>query len=262
MSNLSRRSFVASVAAAAPLAIAGGAVPAAAVQVTDAPPDIGRKFHPDGRVRAFAGNTIVCHLDQQGARSAAFDALLDFYRQAPARGYMRKVTALPPSSYHMTIYGGATDADRRLGRWPVGVAPDATIEECNRIVAARLRGLDIASPDMIGMRIDGDDPGYDGNTLRLPLVPATEADAAALRVVRDRLADVLGTRATNHDRYAFHVTLGYLVSAFTTGERDRALADMRALKALVTARAGGVEVGRSEYCVFEDMFAFKRQFYL
>lgn len=76
------------------------------------PPDVGSKFDADGRVRPFAGNTVVCHLPQQGEHADAFEAMLDIYREAPSHPFMRKVALLPPSSYHMTVMGGANDTPR------------------------------------------------------------------------------------------------------------------------------------------------------
>src|SRR3546814_10770713 len=45
-------------------------------------------------------------------------ALLDIYREAPAHPFVRKITLLPPSSYHMTIFGGANDKPRERKSWP------------------------------------------------------------------------------------------------------------------------------------------------
>ena len=103
------------------------------------PPNVGVKFGRDGRVIPFPGNTIICHLDQQGDRAACFDALLDIYREAAGVPFMTKVTMLPPSSYHMTVFGAADDFNRRPGDWPNGVPLDMPIKECHRVVADRLR---------------------------------------------------------------------------------------------------------------------------
>src|SRR5690349_15028789 len=90
-------------------------------------PSGGHKFRPDGRVLPFPGSTIICHLPQQGASFEAFDAILDIYRELPDHAFSKKLGVLPPSSYHMTIIGTATDADRR---WPPYVPQQASIEEC------------------------------------------------------------------------------------------------------------------------------------
>ena len=58
------------------------------------PGDVGRKFEANGRVRPFAGNIIIAHLPQQGPGFAAFDRLLNIYRDLPVCAFARKVTSL------------------------------------------------------------------------------------------------------------------------------------------------------------------------
>lgn len=253
-----RREFFAVGGAAAMLA----AVPAIAKSAGQATRDAARKFFPDGRVHPFAGNTVVCHLDQQGPRSLPFDAMLDIYREIPGKSYADKLSLLPPSSYHVTLFGGATDANREPGQWPRGVLPTASIAECNRIVGERLREARITPLSKIRMTVDPTDSGYDENTLRMPLVPYDEGEAAKLGIFRDTLAEVVGVRSPNHENYQFHVTIGYLIRPFDRHELRDALADMAKWKDRMASTSPIIELGRPEYCIFDDMFAFKRQFFL
>lgn len=228
-----------------------------------APPDVGRKFFADGRVMPFAGNTIICHLPQQGDGAAPFHALLDIYRALPAHAFARKITTLPPSSYHMTVFGGANDKERQPGLWPSFVPLDTPIAECNRRMGERLRALRLgedAGP--YRMRIDLAEPPAGESPLTIRLLPADDGEAARLRRVRARLSDALGIRAPDQDRYRYHITLAYLIEWLTADEeRDfrRALANW---KDMLRVRAPVVTLGAPEYCTLEDMFAFDRQFYL
>jgi hypothetical protein len=253
-----RREFFAAGGAAALLA----AAPAMAKPAGKDERDATRKFFPDGRVHPFAGNTVVCHLDQQGPRSLPFDTMLDIYREMPVKSYANKVALLPPSSYHMTLFGGATDANRQPGQWPQGVPANASIAECNRIVGERLQQAKLASPSLIRMKVDVADSGYDGNTLRMPLVPYDDAEAAMLNALRDRMSEAVGVRSPTHEEYQFHITIGYLIRPFGRRELRDALADMGAWKARMASLSPVIEFGRPEYCTFDDMFAFKRQFFL
>lgn len=253
-----RREFFAAGSAAAMLA----AAPAIAKSAGQGTRDATRKFFPDGRVHPFAGNTVVCHLDQQGERSLPFDTMLDIYREVPGKSYADKLALLPPSSYHVTLFGGATDANREPGQWPRDVPANAPIAECNRIVGERLRKARIAPLSEIRMKVDRSDSGYDENTLRMPLVPYDEAEAEKLSIFRDRLAEVVGVRSPNHEQYQFHVTIGYLMRPFNRRELRDALADMAKWKARMASRSPVIELGKPEYCTFDDMFAFKRQFFL
>ncbi|MGC1302964.1 MAG: DUF1868 domain-containing protein, partial [Caulobacteraceae bacterium] len=253
----SRRDFM--LAAGLGLATAG---PADAAQKGVRPSDVGRKFQPDGRVRPFAGNTIISHLPQQGAGFAAFDQLLDIYRELPIRAFARKVTALPTSSYHMTIFGGANDQGRDREPWPEGVPIDAPIERCNAILAERLAGVRLGCDLPFRMVVDDCAPPPHVSPITLHLRPADAGEAAKLKQVRDRIADALKMRAPDHDRYRFHITIAYQIEWFTRAEQAEYEAALLRWRDGLTSAGAVFELGAPEYCVFEDMFAFQRRFAL
>lgn len=226
------------------------------------PPDVFSKFHPDGRPYPFAGNTIVCHLDQQGERSAAFDAFLDIYREVPTLPFARKVAWLPPSSYHTTIFGGANDRPRLKTSWPADLPLDLPIADCDRVLGERLKGfaLDCALP--IRLKVDLEQVQNPARPLTLLLLPVDAAEEAKLRDVRDRLSRLLAIRSPSHDAYRFHVSLGYPIAWFSGRETSAFQATWRRWVGAVAAKSPVIALGAPEYCVFEDMFAFHRQFYL
>ena len=256
--SIGRRAFVGGIAAAAATSRAYAAQSLAPA----VPPEISSKFAADGRVIPFRGNTVICHLPQQGPHASLFDALLDIYRTAPAYPFLRKVTLLPPSSYHMTVFSGANDGDRRAGYWPTSVAVDASIEQCNEFVAARLQGLALDVTLPIRMRVDLAAPIGDAWTLAMPRAPFDDREQERLRRLRDRLAEVLGLRAPMHDAYRFHTTLGYVVHPLSDDERTQFMSAVRAWREAVAKRVPIIELGAPEFCTFEDMFAFRRWFYL
>lgn len=238
-------------------------VPSAAMRRGDRPRDVGRKFHADGRVMPFAGNTIVCHLPQQGQGSEAFAALLDVYRDLPRHRFASKMTALPPSSYHMTVIGGANDKDRRWPLWPAGVPLDATMAECNAIVAERLRTVrlgDAAGP--YRMQVDMAEPAADELPLTLRLVPADAETRTRLGRARSALGEAMGIAVRQPDRYGFHITLGYTIDWLGAGENAAFRAALAGWTRDVAARAPVIALGAPEYCLLGDMFHFARQFYL
>lgn len=256
----SRRGFLGMTAGlATAAALPAWAFPAAdAVLTADGP----KKFLANGRVNSFRGNTVVCHLPQQGPESTAFDVLLDFYRVAPWRTFGRKVTLLPPSSYHMTLIGGATEFGRTEAKWPRGIPLDAPIEECNRIVGERIRLADFPPVFSIRMKIDAEDSGYDGNTLRIPLEPVNADESQRVEDLRAALARAIGIPVPAPGNYQFHITLGYVIERFNAAEQRSALAAMEEWKERLARRVPVLTLGIPEYCVFDDMFAFKRQFYI
>lgn len=226
------------------------------------PPPVGYKFTQDGRVKPFAGNTIICHLPQQGTGQPVFDHFLDIYRELPAMRFARKITALPPSSYHMTIFGGATDTGRRQDLWPRGLAADMPIGECSHILGERLKmaTFDCALP--LRMRIDEREPPDHDEPLVIDLVPVDEAENRKLRRLRDELSTLLGIRAPRHDSYQFHVTLAYQTAWFDDSEQREYEQMTRHMRQHLRREIGVMELGAPEYCTFKDMFAFNRQFHL
>lgn len=259
----SRRDVLATAGAmlAASASISAGAARAASPRPAY-PPDVGRKFSPDGRVLPFAGNTIICHVPQQGSGSETFDALLDIYRQLPGHAFGRKVTALPPSSYHMTIFGGANDGDRKPGLWPADLPLDLPMAECDRILGERLQAfqLDCALP--LRMRVNLDEPAASERPLTIRLLPVDAEEQRKLSRLRDRLADLLRIRAPGHDTYRFHITLGYLTRWLTPAEDADYRLALKAWREGLAKQHPVIELGAPEYCLLTDMFAFKRQFYL
>lgn len=236
------------------------AAPAAAEPVLAAVPrDVGRKFFANGQVRPFAGNTIIAHLPQQERGFPAFDAVLDIYRDKPLHDFSRKLSFLPASSYHMTIFGGPTDQGRDGGFWPKGVPIDAPMARCNEILADRLAEFRLGVDLPFRMKVDDRQPPGLASPITLHLAPAYEREAAKLRQVRDALAERLGLRAPDHDRYQFHVTIAYQIEAFTPAEQQAYAVAMAGWRAAVARKAPVIEIGAPEYCVFEDMFAFERR---
>jgi hypothetical protein len=220
------------------------------------------KFESDGRVRPYRGNTVICHFDQQGDDANTFHALLDIYRELPIQGFSSKYAILPPSSYHMTVFVGANDPERTPGLWPEGVPLDAPIETCNRILAERLRAHRVGAVAPIRMRVDQRPIARDTTALTIRLVPFDDAEELKLRRLRDQLSDILKIKAPTHGCYRFHTTLGYPIRPLEPREQAEFVSCLSRWHAMVAERVPGIVLGQPEYCTFEDMFAFDRQFYI
>lgn len=221
------------------------------------PLDIGRKFHADGAVRTFPGNTIVCHVASQTALIAGLDRLYDRLRQAAAA---HSYTLLPPSSWHMTLYVGICDQDRRAARWPKGLSLDAPMQEANSYVEERLQQTRFQGPSRFRMRVKHFWPLKDG--IVLGVEPVDDAENKAIRALRDDIAESVGMRLEGHDTYEFHITMAYFVGQ-PSDEEFTALSSLLAEELQRLCDSIPVfEVGPPEYCLFNDMFCFQRQFYI
>lgn len=221
------------------------------------PLDIGRKFHADGKVRTYPGSTIVCHIAAERALVERLNRLYDRLRVASAA---HAYTLLPPSSWHMTLFVGICDQDRRSDRWPAGIDLGAPLDEATTIIGDRLQRQPLGGQQRFRMRAARFAPLTDAIILRLE--PADAEDNAAIRGLRDRIADRIGMRLADHDDYIFHITIGYFVAELADAP-FLALAEILSEELTdMQATLPPFEVGPGEYCLFNDMFCFQRQFFL
>ncbi|MBA8879313.1 DUF1868 domain-containing protein [Phyllobacterium myrsinacearum] len=223
---------------------------------------VGNKFNADGSVKSFAGNTIICHVPQQGEHAGYFGSLLDVYREAQTFDFMRKITLLPPSSYHMTVFEGANQKDRTPGLWPEGVPLDAAMEVCDQIVLDKLRTFKLDCELPFRMKIDPTQLTTFKSAATLKLVPLDDAENAKIRTVRARLSKHLGISAPGQETYGFHTTLGYQIRRFDTEEAKAFEIEWKRWVNDIAQKSPIIYLGAPEYCTFKDMYAFNRQTFL
>ncbi|MET0429782.1 MAG: DUF1868 domain-containing protein [Microvirga sp.] len=223
-------------------------------------PWIGTKFTPDGQVLPCPGNTIICHIEPSNPATAPLAA---FRAALQAEPYAHKFTFTPPSSYHMTVFEGVIDFNRKPGLWPDDLALDAPVEACNRLFVEKLESFDLGCEPRFRMKVlEGD-----GNVNVRPgagiyLVPADDAETAKLRRLRDRLADVLKLHQPGHDTYKFHTTQTYAIKPLSDEETIRYRAVRRDSINVLAAAMPVLELGAPELCLFNDMSAFQPRLYL
>lgn len=249
-----RRDFLAGgVGFAASLALPAGAGPVPTVEAHDGPPaEIGHKFNADGSVRRYPGNTIISPVDPASQLQRSLVAVHDRLRQGD---FARRLAFMPPSSYHMTIFGGALDQERGEGVWPRTLPADAPLEACSQLFLEKLQRFDLACDPPFRFRFAPPEAAADPR-IALKLEPVDAAEEKRLRDLRDRLAAVLELRQPDHDSYFFHISLHYLVDWMNAAE----LADYRKARAdsidMLRRAVPLVEMGPPKFCLFEDMFAF------
>lgn len=223
-------------------------------------PWIGKKFTADGRVLPFPGNTIICPI---ASEHPAMAALQTFRAALATEPYAHKFTFTPPSSYHMTVFEGVVDAERRPGFWPSDLRSDAPLEACNRLFLQKLEAFDLGCAPRFRMRVmEGP-----GNIEMRPgagiyLVPIDAEEDRKLRQLRDRLAEVLTLHQPNHQTYRFHTTQTYAITPLTEAETARYRTVRRTSLEVLAAAMPVLELGAPAFCVFEDMFAFNPRLYL
>ncbi|MBY5760268.1 DUF1868 domain-containing protein [Rhizobium leguminosarum] len=218
------------------------------------PSGVGQKFDVDGAVRPFAGNTIICHLNETSPLQEPLKAL---YAELETSRLAALYTLLPPSSWHMTVFEGICDQVRKPEYWPSELPLDASLTECNAFFEDRLNDFDCDFRAPIRMSISSFRPLVDGISLKL--TPIDAAEEIRLRGFRNQLADVLTLRPPGHDDYVFHLSIAYLIRHLTEDQG----AELSALQARAfDAMPAEFELGAPEFCHFGDMFEFRRQFFL
>ncbi|KAI8211825.1 hypothetical protein K4K54_004522 [Colletotrichum sp. SAR 10_86] len=220
------------------------------------PAGVPSKFAPDGAVQAFPGNTIICHLSPSDPLYTSMQALSD---KLAASKFAALITLLPPTSFHMTVFEGVCDQVRKSGYWPSDLSLDAPLEECNSKFEKALGAFDLGDEyaPPYKMTVRGFDPLEIGIGVRLD--GRTPAETERLRSLRNKLADKLNIRHPIHDGYGFHLSVAYLLRHLTDEQN-------RELQVLLLNHFEDMpkefELSAPEFCTFENMFAFKRAFFL
>ncbi|SCY91035.1 DUF1868 domain-containing protein [Rhizobium sp. NFACC06-2] len=218
------------------------------------PSGVPSKFTVDGAVRPFPGNTIICHLSQD---SELHTRLTQLALELDGCNNEALYTLLPPSSWHMTVFEGVCDQVRTPGFWPADLPADAPLAECNAAFSRKLSAFDMNTTPSFRMRISGYTPRVDG--IGLHLEPVDTAEDARIRNLRDRLSKELQIRHPFHEEYGFHLSIAYFIRFPTDDERS-------ALDKILFNRLQDMptefELAAPEFCFFDDMFEFRRQFFL
>lgn len=218
------------------------------------PKGVPKKFSPEGTVQAFPGNTIVSHLSPD---SPLYASMLVLHEKLRVHRLSHLYTLLPPPSWHMTVYEGVCDQVRKPGYWPADLAIDAPLADCNALFSRKLEVFDLQYAPPYRMAVTGWSPINTGISVRVK--PRTEEDNTRLRGLRDRLADKLQTRHKGHESYRLHLSLLYMLRYLTDGQKKE-------LQTLLDEHFENMpkefELGAPEFCKFDDMFEFKRLFYL
>lgn len=214
--------------------------------------DVGLKFYRDGTVRCFPGNTIICHVPRPGTLWNALIAVRDQLSDGDDTGHL---TFLPPESYHMTVFEGATDHARTTGFWPADLPPDLPIGICTRYLGRKLTRFDLACE--LPLRMSVAEPSLQVRAGVIALVPVDDAENRKLRTLRDRLSEHLAIRHPIHDAYVFHITLAYPLTSMTPTEAAAFVNRQATCINRICRQVPVIEFGPPEFCAFNDMHAFE-----
>jgi hypothetical protein len=157
----------------------------------------------------------------------------------------------------MTIFEGVCDQRRKPEVWPKDLPLDAPLASCHDLFRDKLSKFDLGIQTPLRLAVTGLVMSPSG--IRLDLAPIDAAEEKRLRGLRDRLSGLLQIRARGHDTYVFHLALAYRFLPIGREDEEALLA---LLQECHMAILHDFELDVPEFCHFDDMFAFHRQFFL
>jgi hypothetical protein len=92
--------------------------------------------------------------------------------------------------------------------------------------------------------------------MKVFLEPADQATADALAAFREAATKRTGVRDTNHDAYAFHITLGYLIKDWSPKDAAAFEAWRVGAEARLKRETGVIELPLAKLVEFQSMGAF------
>ena len=216
------------------------------------PPGLPDKFDPDGNVLHFPGNTIIFPLREDTQNNTElYSSLLLLHDKIKESPLAHLFALLPPSSYHMTVFEGVTDKHRKPGYWPSDMSLDDSLENCTVYFTAKLRSFNLSNDLPYHLSIVG------FNSLDSGIGPHIEPhtkDNYQLRGLRNRLANLLKYRHSDHATYGFHLGLAYNLMWLTDDQKTEM---MSLLMDHFQSMPKEFKLGPPKFCRLEDMYMFE-----
>ena len=210
---------------------------------------VGAKFHPDGSVRTFPGNTVISFVP---ADSHIYREAVWAQNQLRPLPFAHKFGFLPPSSFHMTVFELLCDQVRRSERWSAQLPLDMTLGETDTFFINTVPP--VPRPASLRMHYAYLDP----ISCALYLEAADVETTNALRRYREQLAQATGIRFPDHDRYQFHISLAYRLIELSDEEQTELDALLARLDQRLQQSFGLFEAPPPTLTFFDDMFDFVR----
>ena len=209
---------------------------------------IGEKFHADGDVRTYPGNTVICFANPD---DVPYQEAVRIQQLVKDLAIFPKVVLMPASSLHMTVMGLLLDATRQPEYWTSHLPPTTPLEETDCYFIQQL--AHVTFPDNFRMKFGG---FGNHNYLSFDLIPADEDTHQSIWELREEIAQATGVREPDFAEYGFHMTLGYNLQVFTEAEQAEFDAFKVRINAELTESFGIFNTGKPMLTFFDDMFRF------
>lgn len=212
-------------------------------------PTVGQKFHQDGAVRTYPGNTIICFVDPDSAVYRLSVWVQDELRNHPI---LPKISLLPATSLHMTVFQLLVDEVRQPEKWSRFLPLTSPLAETDAFLLRTVPQVE--TPPRFRMRYKRLKTEDSGISIRLQ--PADVESRMAIQQYRDALAEATGVRFPDHDSYEFHISLAYHIQR-RSPEEDAELSVFAArIDDKLHDTFGIFDTGTPTLTFFDDMFRF------
>lgn len=213
--------------------------------------NIGNKFHADGSVRSFAGNTVISFIDHADPIFALFCRVRSMLQATSAGDCF---TYLPDDSIHMTVFEGVCDQWRDASLWTHFLPVDCPLTEVDKLFEQRFRLAPVWKEvymHAVGIKTDG---GYG-----IALEPASAEDASRLRTYRDALRELLGIEFPGHDTYRYHISICYGVKSPTAAQETALDRFEKDAEHVIAQSNATFRVNAPHLTYFRNMFGFETE---
>ena len=176
------------------------------------------KFKENGEFNHFPGNTVVANLYTKPDLMEVVDIIQARYRELP---FIDKFTLTPRDSIHMTVIELLCHENREPEFWSRNLPLDTPLQEIHDYFAKQLEIFPLINEE-----------------------------------IHMRGTEKAGVRFPNHDRYQFHISIGYLRVPLTEEENEEFTKVKKELTKVLLEKVPVITVNRIDYTVFEDMRRF------
>lgn len=165
------------------------------------------KFDAQGRPLTIQGNTIIAfnYPDEE-----IYQLGLYVQEKMVKAGLDKKVSLLPPSSFHVTVLGVMDDKNRDSLSWPKDLPRDASIEEMNQYAKEAYKRVKL--PGEIHMKVADITP----KAIMLEVNDSLSKDN--IFNYRTALAENLNFGQFDNQDVLFHMSIGYIIQELTEEE--------------------------------------------
>ena len=209
--------------------------------------DVEHKFDNKGNPLQFPGCTIICNIPLDTHLS---EQIISFQKKIENFNPDKTYFYLPPSSFHMTLFDCCNFNTKNTNYWPSNIDPDMDYKDIAIELNKRIQNY--IFPEEFNLKLKMFFGGFS-----IILEPYSEQDEKILRNCRDEISSLLKIKFENHQRYTFHITLGYILRELNQIEIKYLIEFNKKLSLDFSKKFPKITFTKPEMCTFEDMLEFK-----